>query len=43
MIILSDPPKTVTEAVEMFDKGMISDDLMWDIIMELDPSWDKFI
>ena len=43
MIVLFDPPKPVTEAVEMFDKGMISNDLMWEYILKLDPKWDKFI
>ena len=27
-IVLFDPPKTVTEAVKMFDQGIISNELM---------------
>ena len=35
MIVLFDPPKTTTEAVEMFNKGEISNDLMWEYIMKI--------
>ena len=34
-IVLFDPPKTVTEAVEMYDQGIISSELMWKYIMKI--------
>ena len=34
-IVLFDPPKTVTEAVEMFNKGIISNELMWKYIFKI--------
>tara|TARA_A100001201_G_scaffold589_1_gene1544 strand:- start:173 stop:301 length:129 start_codon:yes stop_codon:yes gene_type:complete len=34
-IVLFDPPKTVTEAVEMFNEGKISNELMWKYIMKI--------
>tara|TARA_R100000734_G_C3213472_1_gene27718 strand:- start:40 stop:168 length:129 start_codon:yes stop_codon:yes gene_type:complete len=34
-IVLFDPPKTVTEAVEMYDQGIISNELMWKYIMKI--------
>lgn len=34
-IVLFDPPKTTTEAVEMFNKGIISNELMWKYIFKI--------